>query len=58
MLDRVLPVLWEDGGPGGGSGLTDNYLRVQTRRPVAYNTITPARLVAFDSAGLWAEPLL
>ena len=30
-----------DGGPTGGSGLTDDYLRVQTRRPVAPNTITP-----------------
>jgi threonylcarbamoyladenosine tRNA methylthiotransferase MtaB len=57
MLGRVLPVLWEEARPQGGSGLTDNYLRVQTRRPVSYNTITPARLVAFDATGLWAEPL-
>ncbi len=57
MLGRVLPVLWESGGPDGGAGLTDNYLRVQTRQPVAYNTVTPARLVAYDASGLWAEPL-
>ena len=56
-LDQVLPVLWETGGPQGGSGLTDTYLRVQTRHPVPPNTITPARLTALDAAGLWAEPV-
>ncbi|MDQ2809396.1 MAG: radical SAM protein [Chloroflexota bacterium] len=57
MLDRILPVLWESGDAAGGRGLTDNYLRVQTTRPVAPNTITPARITAFDAAGLWAEPV-
>ena len=57
MLGQVLPVLWEEAGPDGGSGLTDNYLRVRTRHPVRYNTITPARLTGFDATALWAEPL-
>ncbi len=57
MLDRILPVLWETGDGTGGRGLTDNYLRVQTTRPIAPNTITPARITAFDAAGLWAEPV-
>lgn len=57
MLGQVVPVLWEEAGPDGGSGLTDNYLRVRTRQPVRYNTITPARLTGFDATALWAEPL-
>jgi len=57
MLDRILAVLWETGDAAGGRGLTDNYLRVQTTQPVAPNTITPARITAFDAAGLWAEPV-
>jgi threonylcarbamoyladenosine tRNA methylthiotransferase MtaB len=57
MLGQVFPVLWEEAGPDGGSGLTDNYLRVRTRHPVLYNTITPAHLTGFDATALWAEPL-
>ncbi|MGI8588951.1 MAG: MiaB/RimO family radical SAM methylthiotransferase [Chloroflexia bacterium] len=57
MLGRVLPVLWEEVDDTGARGLTDNYLRVRAGRPVAYNSITPARIVAFDAEGLLAEPL-
>ncbi len=57
MLDRILPVLWETADTAGGRGLTDNYLRVQTTRPVAPNTITLARVTVLDAAGLWAEPV-
>ncbi|HMA36410.1 MAG TPA: radical SAM protein [Chloroflexia bacterium] len=56
MLGRVLPVLWEEAG-AGGSGLTDNYLRVRSQAAVPYNTVTAARLTAYDREGLWADPL-
>ncbi|HUS15910.1 MAG TPA: radical SAM protein, partial [Chloroflexia bacterium] len=56
VLGREFPILWESGDATGGSGLTDTYLRVRATRPVMPNTISPARLVAFDGAGLWAEP--
>jgi threonylcarbamoyladenosine tRNA methylthiotransferase MtaB len=57
LLDRILPVLWETGGPDGGRGLTDTYVRVQTSRPVEANTISPAHIRAFDASGLRAEPV-
>jgi threonylcarbamoyladenosine tRNA methylthiotransferase MtaB len=57
MLGRTAPVLWEATGPEGAAGLTDNYLRVRTRRPAPYNAITPARITAFDAEALWADPL-
>lgn len=64
FLGAVRPVLWETlERPANGvgplwSGLTDNYLRVQTIAPAGLdleNRITPARLVAIDGNLLWAE---
>jgi threonylcarbamoyladenosine tRNA methylthiotransferase MtaB len=64
FLGDVRPVLWETlERPANGagplwSGLTDNYLRVQTTAPAGLaleNRITPARLNGFDGDRLWAE---
>jgi threonylcarbamoyladenosine tRNA methylthiotransferase MtaB len=56
VLGQSFPILWESGDATGGSGLTDTYLRVRATRPVAANTIMPARLVGLDAGGVWAEP--
>ncbi len=61
FLGEVLPVLWESAsafGPGGWdlSGLTDNYLRVNTRAPgQLWNQVTPVRLTALDHGRLKGE---
>ncbi|MCI0903818.1 MAG: radical SAM protein, partial [Chloroflexi bacterium] len=59
-LGQTRPVLWEPAngrGPVGvWSGLTDNYLRVQTRnRRDLGNVITGARLVSLDEDWVAAE---
>jgi threonylcarbamoyladenosine tRNA methylthiotransferase MtaB len=64
FLGDVRPVLWETlERPANGagplwSGLTDNYLRVQTTAPAGLNLenrITSARLTTVDGPVLWAE---
>jgi threonylcarbamoyladenosine tRNA methylthiotransferase MtaB len=59
FVGAVRPVLWEQWEAGTGwSGLTDNYLRVQTAAPSGTdlaNRITPARLVSLDSGILQAS---
>lgn len=66
FLGAIRPVLWEtlehpaNGTGAVWSGLTDNYLRVQTVAPAGVdleNRITPARLVELDDGGIWANPL-
>ena len=58
FLGQVLPVLWESAtglGPEGWhlSGLTDNYLRVNTLAPrQLWNQITPVRLTSIQGAAL------
>jgi threonylcarbamoyladenosine tRNA methylthiotransferase MtaB len=58
FLGQVLPVLWESAtglGPEGWhlSGLTDNYLRVNTLAPRQFwNQITPVRLTGIQGAAL------
>jgi len=64
FLGDVRSVLWEalerpaNGAGPLWSGLTDNYLRVQTTAPAGLaleSRITPARLNGFDGDRLWAE---
>ncbi len=58
QLGRTRPVLWENQANRIWSGLTDNYLRVHTKsQRNLMNEITPAGITAYDSFGLWAEPL-
>jgi threonylcarbamoyladenosine tRNA methylthiotransferase MtaB len=57
---RTMDVLWESSRPGTAgliwSGLTGNYLRVHATGPMDLaNRITPTRLIALDSGGLWGE---
>jgi threonylcarbamoyladenosine tRNA methylthiotransferase MtaB len=67
FLDDVRSVLWESlERPANGtgpvwSGLTDNYLRVQTVAPPGLdldNRITPARLASYDGHVLWTDVAL
>ena len=64
FLGDVRPVLWEalerpaNGAGPLWSGLTDNYLRVQTTAPAGLtleNRITPVRLASIDGSTILAE---
>ncbi len=49
---------WEAGGAVVWSGLTDNYLRIQTIAPAGldlHNRITPVRLTRVEGESLWGE---
>lgn len=60
FLGQVRPVLWEQNEAGNSalwSGLTDNYLRVQTMTPDTVdltNRITPAQLLRLEGEGIYA----
>ncbi len=60
---KISPVLWEESREDGEasrkwSGLTDNYVRVQTRSPLDLtNTLTPARLGELANGSVLAEIL-
>jgi threonylcarbamoyladenosine tRNA methylthiotransferase MtaB len=62
FVGQTRPVLWENALPEGGevvwSGLTDNYLRIQTAAPAGldlHNRITPVRLTRVEGESLWGE---
>jgi threonylcarbamoyladenosine tRNA methylthiotransferase MtaB len=63
FVGRVLPVLWErsrtqDGAPATWDGLTDNYIRVETKSARNLrNQLTAARLITVTDDGCQGEAL-
>lgn len=56
FLDRAMDVLWESARGNAWSGLTDNYIRVQTiSEQHLHNRILPARLRSLTAHGMRGE---
>jgi threonylcarbamoyladenosine tRNA methylthiotransferase MtaB len=57
FLDKIMPVLWENGSDGIWSGLTDNYIKVYTK---STDDLTNKLLLVklgklFHQDGVWGE---